>query len=218
MIDVDVTRCSIGSECSQHVARVCDHLYQEHQLFLVRFARKQGCDEHESMDMVQELFLRLLRNGHLLPLEDKPDEMKRAYLIQTLRWMISNQRRHKTTHKRGAGQEVVSVDKLIEEGHEVSTGDTPATDYDRAWATSVMERGMQRLRVSLGARKWDSIAPALFMHEAVPSAAARSSSAGRVALHRARARLRGYFAIEAGNEGDIEAAKAALIQAAGAYP
>lgn len=200
------------------VEQACERLYLSHRRKLMRYALLRGCDEEDAEDVVQELFLRLLRNGHLLPLEDKPDEMKRAYLIQTLRWMISNQRRHKTTHKRGAGQEVVSVDKLIEEGHEVSTGDTPATDYDRAWATSVMERGMQRLRASLGARKWDSIAPALFMHEAVPSAAARSSSAGRVALHRARARLRGYFAIEAGNEGDIEAAKAALIQAAGAYP
>ena len=110
------------------------------------------------------------------------------------------------------------MDKLLEEGHEVSTEATPATDYDRAWATSVLERGMQRLRASLGARKWDSIAPALFMHETAPSAATTSVSAGRVALHRARARLRGYFAIEAGNEGDIEAAKVALIQAAGAYP
>ncbi len=190
-----------------------DRLYQRHQLSLVRYACLRGCDEHEAWDVVQELFLRVHRRGMLVSLMAKSEEMQRAWLMRTLLWMIHNARRHKLAIRRSGGYIAESLDSLMESGQEVASHSTPASEYDRAWAASVMERGICRLRGLLTSSAWQSIEPSL-LGQSASEIDQHPNPKLRVAVHRARNRLRGLLAIEAGAGSNLSFGKSLLLQAA----
>lgn len=178
----------------------CDTLYRLHQDSLVRFARLRGCDEHEAWDVVQELFLRVFRTGMILALSTRGEDWQRAWLLRTLRWMICNHHRHRTTLKRGSGAALESLDQLLDDGLDVPCHDTPATEHDRRWALSVLERGIGRLRASMRPAAWAGVESSLF------NGVSAATPAARVAAHRARVRLRELIR--------GESCEAALYQAA----
>jgi len=192
--------------------RACDHLYRHHQASLVNFACLRGCDEHEAFDAVQDLFLRLFRHGLLFSLAERPVEWQRARLLRILRWMILNQWRHKATVRRGSGAEMASLEAMLEEGQDVASSGTPASEHDRSWAMSVVDRGLHRLRSSVSVAKWSSIEPALLGGLSAEMDVCRTPAL-RVAVHRARVRLREFVAMEAGSGCDIPAGRAALFNA-----
>ena len=189
-----------------------DRLYQRHQLSLVSYACLRGCDEHEAWDVVQELFLRVHRRGMLVSLVAKPEKMQRAYLMQTLLWMIHNARRHKLAIRRSGGHVPESLDLLLESGQEVAVHSTPASEYDRAWAKSVMERALSRLRSLLTSSAWQSIESSILGQDA-SEFDQRPSPKLRVAVHRARLRLRGFLSVEAGAGSNLSVGKLRLLQA-----
>ena len=81
---------------------------------------------------------------------------------------------------------------------------------------SVIKRGVKRLRSSVGDVQWKRIEPSLFgtdYAEAVPD----YTPALRVAVHRARSRLRDMIASEAGVGAGSEQGKTALFQALAAH-
>jgi DNA-directed RNA polymerase specialized sigma24 family protein len=189
-----------------------DRFYQSHQLSLVRYATLRGFDEHEAWDIVQELFLRVHRKGMLELLVAKSEEMQRAWLMRTLLWMIHNARRHKLAIRRSGGHVPESLDLLLESGQEVAIHSTPASEYDRAWAKSVMERGLSRLRSLLTSSAWQGIESSILGQDA-SEYDRRPSPKLRVAVHRARLRLRGFLTMEAGAGSDLSVGKLRLLQA-----
>ena len=166
------------------VDHACDHLYRRHQVSLVNFARLRGCDEHEAWDVVQELFLRAFRLGMIQPLSSRPEEMQRAWLLRSLRWMLINLHRRRTRLRRGGGHAVESLDLLIEEGFDFSASGTPAAEYDRQWAAAVLDQCLACLRGSIKPAAW------MAFDSAMHGADAPTTPARRVAAHRARVRLR----------------------------
>jgi len=190
----------------------CDQIYRRHWGRLVQEARARGCDEHESLDVVQDLFLRLFRRGMLLPLHSRPTQVQTAVLSRTLRWVILNRWRRRTSARRGQGQATVSLDTLLEEGHELASpsGD-PATELDRAWAHGVLENSLEHLRASMSSSQWRSLEPALLQDQSSSPPPTAASTANRVALHRARHRLRQLLADAVGS--DIRTAHNALLNA-----
>lgn len=202
---------------SRQLDRACDLLYHSHQLSLVKFARQRGCDEHEAWDVVQELFLRTFRLGMLLPLCAKPPEWQRAWLLRTLNWIVLNHWRHKTALRRSSGSVPESIDAMLEEGHDLAGPGSPEDDYDRRWIMSVIERGVSRLRSAVGPSRWERMEPSLLgadHADEVPN----PTPAFRVAVHRARSRLRKMVAFEAGGSGvGSEQGKTMLFQALAAH-
>lgn len=190
-----------------------DRLYESHQLSLVRYATLRGCDEHEAWDIVQELFLRVHRRGMIALLIAKSEDLQRAWLMRTLLWMILNAHRHKSAIRRSGGYALESLDLLLESGQEVASETTPASDYDRAWAASVMERGLSRLRSFLSSNAWQSIEPNLLGQNA-KDLDQRPDPTLRVAVHRARVRLRELLALEAGAGTNLVMGKSLLLEAA----
>ena len=176
------------------VDHACDHLYRCHQMSLVNFARVSGCDEHEAWDLVQDLFLRLFCRGMIQPLYSHPEEIQRAMLLRTLRWILINLNRHRSRLRRGGGQTPESLEMLMEQGVEFATRATPSSEYDRQWAHGVMDRCLSRLRGSIRPAAWHAFESSLHGTEL------SGSSAKRVAAHRARARLRQMIRIEASEE------------------
>jgi len=181
------------------VDHACDHLYRRHQSSLVSFACLRGCDEHEAWDLVQELFLRAFRFGMIQPLFSRSEEMQRAWLLRTLRWMLINLHRRRTRLRRGGGQALESLDLLIEDGVEFCSAGTPAGDFDRQWAAAVLDRCLSRLRSSIKPAAWRAFESAL------QGAEAPNTPAMRVAAHRTRVRLRQLIRVEACEEALLQA-------------
>jgi DNA-directed RNA polymerase specialized sigma24 family protein len=178
----------------------CERLYQRHQSSLVQFAGRHGCDEHEAWDVVQDLFLRAFRRGMIVELSSWAVEGQRAWLLRTLRWMLCNQHRDRTRQKRGSAAVVESLEQMLDDGHDVPHHVTPATEHDRRWALGVVERGLSRLRASTGAKLWADVEPYLWTRTS------QASSATRVAVHRARVRLREFIRSESTETALFEAA------------
>jgi DNA-directed RNA polymerase specialized sigma24 family protein len=190
-----------------------DRLYDCHQMSLVRFACASGCDEHAARDVVQDLFLRIYKRGMLLSLGAQSTDKQRLLLLRTLRWMISNSRRNQAAFRRSGGQVIESLDLLLEAGQEMPSYHTPASEYDRAWASGVLERGLKKLRSLLSTAAWKSLESSLLDPNGTYSPQP-SNSKTRVAAYRARMRLRELLVKEAGVGSNAEASKSLLLQAA----
>ncbi len=190
---------SVVRTAGSPVDHVCDHLYRRHQLNLVSFARLRGCDEHEAWDVVQELFLRMFRLGMIMSLAARTEEMQRAWLLRTLRWMIMNLHRHRSRQRRGGGQRLESLDSLVEEGFDFSAAGTPAEDMDRQWARSVLDRCLSRLHQTSKPDAWMAFEAGLSGSEA------HRTPAMRVAAHRTRVKLRRLIRVEACEEALLQA-------------
>lgn len=191
---------SVAREAGSPVDHACDHLYRRHQLSLVNFARRRGCDEHEAWDVVQEVFLRVFRLGMVLPLSSRSEEIQRIWLLRTMRWMLINQHRRRTRQRRGGAAGIESLDQLLDEGLEIASGDTPEAHHDRHWAMHTIERGLLKLRAATKPAVWLVMQNALWGTDS-------PTGAQRVAAHRARVRLRECIRNEASYEDLIEAAK-----------
>lgn len=190
----------VEAEGSSHnLNRACDKLYQLHQVSLVKYARQRGCDEHEAWDVVQELFLRVFRLGMIPPLDLRPVQAQRAWLFRTLRWMLINLHRHRSSLRRGGGMTLESLERLVEQGGDFPAASTPANDYDRQWAASILERCLSRLRLNLHPCSWSAF------ESAFDNSEAPGAPATRVAAHRARVRLRQMIRVELRGESLMQA-------------
>ncbi len=120
-----------------------------------RFLRREGRGEDESRELTQEFFAKLLA-GAGIGEADPAKGRFRSYLLGSLKHFLANQRRDANREKRGGGAVVESIDSG---GSETSPGlqlaDPWATAddawFDRHWALAVMERGLDRVRVSFEA-------------------------------------------------------------------
>ncbi|MCX6857058.1 MAG: hypothetical protein NTV80_19375, partial [Verrucomicrobia bacterium] len=119
---------SLKPPADRHANAEWDQFYHCHQMALVRYACASGCDEHTAWDVVQDLFLRIYQRGMLLSLGHQSMDKQRLLLMRTLRWMISNARRHQSTIRRSGGHTMESLDLLLEAGQEIPSFHSPATE------------------------------------------------------------------------------------------
>lgn len=169
----------------------CSILYDQHHAELLHLSRQRGVDEHEAHDLVQELFLRIFHLGLFRVLAERPYQARRAWLVRTLRWMIINQHRHRSRLRRGGAVCVESLEALVEQGHEITSGDAPDVLHDRRWAMNLLERGLIRLRSTLKPAAWP------VMEGILAGDGPAASGKQRVAAHRARKHLRKMICVEA---------------------
>lgn len=193
-----------GCDPAPETDLVCESLYRRHQAMLVASACRRGCDEHEAWDMVQEVFLRAFRRGMLMTLSGWPEEMQRAWLLRALRWLICNDLRDRMRMKRASSHAHESLENLLAHGHDIPWHATPATEHDRRWAASVLERGMARLRAEIKPAAWAGFESSLRGVDGP-----LRTPAMRVASHRARHRLREIIR--------CESSETALYLAAGGH-
>ncbi len=116
---------------------------------LYGFTRRQGFDPHQSQDLVQSFFLRLLERNDLAGLT--PDRARfRSFLLTALSRFLISERERAGALKRGGGLVFVPMDDAaVEERYlaETRSGQplTPARAFERQWAVALLESAMAAL-------------------------------------------------------------------------
>ncbi len=115
---------------------------------LYLFIRRKGYQAEEARDLVQEYFVRLL-DGPVLAAADRTKGRFRTFLIADCTRFLSHQRARAQAQKRGGDRRIISIDAgdaearyLREPGHDL----TPERLYLRAWALTLLEAVLARLR------------------------------------------------------------------------
>ncbi len=168
-------------------ASLCGALCRAHWSRLFLLARRSGCEVHDAEDAVQEMFEKLVRRGLLAALARQPAETQSAHLAVRMRCHLMNRWRDGRRLQRGGA--VVIVPLVSDDGCVVDVPDTRAEDA-RGSATDIHRklRALARLRMEMKPQNWSRLAP--WLMPADDGGTRQTSGATRVALHRARRRLR----------------------------
>lgn len=184
---------------------------------LYAFVRRDGVAEQDAMDLVQGFVADLLQRGELGA--DPERGRFRSYLIGALRNFRNNERRAQAAQKRGGLVTSFSLDDAeARYGREPSRERDPVALFERRWATTLLDRTVERLATEYRQRNREHVFDALkdtLTGGATLSYAdkARSLSttegAVKVAVHRLRGRLRELLRDEVaqtvGDAADVDA-------------
>jgi RNA polymerase sigma factor (sigma-70 family) len=137
-----------ASEADRQAA--LDTLCRSYWFPLYAAARRKGLGEDDAQDIVQALFLRLLKHDYLLEV-DKNKGKLRTYLLVMLDNLMRQQWRSETRAKRGGGAEHLSWMDVAEA--ETRLLQAPArgdvhTLYLRDWASTLLQSALDRVRES----------------------------------------------------------------------
>ncbi len=116
---------------------------------LFAFARERGSSPAEAEDAVQSFFEEIL-TGPILRNADAERGRFRSFMLGCFSHFLAHERRRGQRFKRGGGAERISLDQEGAESRlqrELVDGRSPALDFDRAWALTLLDRVMDHLRV-----------------------------------------------------------------------
>lgn len=181
-------------------------LYRRHWSTLCAFARARGCETHDAEDAVQELFAKLFASGqHERAAAIADPREQAAFLIARLRTHLIKRWQYRTRLRRGGEAACLSLSD--EEGRSIDVPDThaaPDQELDRRWARSVIDRALQRVSGELQSQGRADVWVCL-ERNIIDGARGDQPQTGalRVALHRAKRRLRGLICGDSssGNDG-----------------
>lgn len=166
-----------------------DCFCRKHWLRLCAVARQRVHDEQEAQDAVQEVFMRLVQQGKLIAIVQMPDSVQQiATLLSRLNGLLKNRWRNQHRQRRGGDMNFVSLQDDAATHLEPADHQTPVRILATAWVYEVIEAALTRLRSEMPSAEWSALEPALY-HD-TGSNGAPQSGAFRVAVHRARQRLR----------------------------
>jgi DNA-directed RNA polymerase specialized sigma24 family protein len=154
--------------------------YTRHRVRLTALAIARGCAAHEAEDLVQDIFATLIRVNRLDALDALPAPDQSALLIRRLRSQLINSRRNRHRHRHDTRCTIALSDV-----EDIASLTNPASEHDHAWALAQIDEALLRLRCELTHCQWQSVEPRL-----CGDCTATASSKLRVAVHRARKRLR----------------------------
>jgi DNA-directed RNA polymerase specialized sigma24 family protein len=121
----------------------------EHYWFpLYTYARHLGKQPHESEDLVQGFFVRILERKMFADLVADRGRF-RAFLLACFTHYVTSEWAKTQTQKRGGAMNLVPLDEAAaEESYQIHfiDGGSPVRDFDRAWALTLLDRVLSRLR------------------------------------------------------------------------
>jgi len=199
---------------------------------IYNFSRRQGRTHHEAEDVTQQFLARILATDGIGAARPERGRF-RTFLLTALRNLLTDEWRRGQTTKRGGGLVPVSIElaraeqRFAEEPTDQSL--TPDQAFDRAWATGMLERAVERLRkeyessgrgplfAALAPRLWKSSSAGSV--DSSPDQTGMNAHAISTALNRLRhrlgLRLREEVAATVADGTDIDAELQLLIAALG---
>jgi DNA-directed RNA polymerase specialized sigma24 family protein len=174
------------------------------------FVRRQTSTREDAEDLTQAFFARFLEKNYLENLTSQKGKF-RAFLLASLKHFLANEWDRAHRQKRGGGIAALSLDwQDADARYQIDPADklTPDVLYDRAWAVTLLERVLARLRDENAkgdkAKLFDQLKAFLMVGaNAIPylEVANRlnlNDGAVRVAVHRLRRRYRELLREEIG--------------------
>lgn len=123
-----------------------DSLCAAYRRPVIAFLRQQGFSREDADDAAQGFFVELLER-RTIERADRARGRFRTFLLAALRNHLSNLRDHDGAHKRGGRVVHAAIDGLSDgELPEMRPGESPEAVFDRAWAMTVLDRALARLR------------------------------------------------------------------------
>lgn len=191
-----------GQRPSPEASVALEELCRTYWYPLYAYLRRQGCSHEDAEDLTQAFFARFLEKDYPEGLSSEKGRF-RAFLLAAMKHFLANAWDHASRKKRGGGVVHLSLDwQHADSRYQIELADQLSPDklFDRAWAVTLLERVITRLRdENVGeekARMFDQLKPFLMVGKgAIPYAAAASQlglseGAARVAVHRLRRRYR----------------------------
>jgi RNA polymerase sigma-70 factor (ECF subfamily) len=233
--DFHTTRWSIVIGAQGRSARDPDasleSLCQQYWPPLYAYVRRCGHSRHDSQDLTQEFFARLLEKDWLAAVEPARGRL-RSFLLMAMKRFLANEWDRSRTLKRGGGTGVVSLD--AEEGEHLFASGGPATQpaeslFDHNWALTLMEATMRRLREEYATAgqqaAFELLKPGLTAargetdYDTLAAALETKPASARSAMHRLRKRFREIFRTEVAGTvatpGEVDDEMRAVIAALG---
>jgi RNA polymerase sigma factor (sigma-70 family) len=165
------------------------------------FIRRQGYPAADAEDLTQGYFTRFIEKEYVKDLKPEAGRF-RAFVLASVRHFLSNERDRERADKRGGGRSSVALDGVnAEERYALEPVDpaTPESLFERAWATSVLDRALERLANEAaqgdGSERFDQLKAHLTggddpsTYRDLATAWGVGESAVRVSVHRLRKRF-----------------------------
>jgi RNA polymerase sigma-70 factor (ECF subfamily) len=115
---------------------------------LFAYARGRGRSPAEAEDLVQSFFEKVV-GGEMLRGADAERGRFRSFLLGCFNHFLAHQHRDGQRLKRGGGAECILLDHEEAESRlqrELADRRTPALDFDRVWALTLLDRVIEQLR------------------------------------------------------------------------
>ncbi|MCX6924671.1 MAG: sigma-70 family RNA polymerase sigma factor, partial [Verrucomicrobia bacterium] len=193
---------SAGHRSTPQSDRALEQLCRTYWYPLYAYVRRQGHSKEDAEDLTQGFFARFLERNYLEGLNSERGRF-RAFLLAALKHFLANEWDKSQRQKRGGGMAPLSLDwQNADTRYQIDPADQLSPDklYDRAWATTLLEHVIARLREECAAEGkgmiFERLKPFLMMGKSdIPYAQAAATlglneGAARVAVHRLRKRYR----------------------------
>lgn len=191
-----------GRRHTPESAVALDELCRTYWYPLYAYVRRHGHSREDAEDLTQAFFARLLEKNYFEKLRREQGKF-RAFLLAGLKHFLVNEWVRARRQKRGGGAVVLPLDwHYADERYQIEPADQLSPDrlYDRAWAVTLLERVIGRLRDEVKARGdeklFEELKPFLMLgkgaipYETAAAALGLTEGATRVATHRLRRRYR----------------------------
>ena len=139
-----LARDANSTEARDALAELCGSYWYP----LYAFVRRSGHGPHDSQDLVQEFFARLLSRDWLAQV-DRAKGRFRSFLLAAMKHFLANEWDKSQALKRGGDQQFISLDQNAAEaryGLEPAHSDSPDKIFERRWAMMLLEKVLARLR------------------------------------------------------------------------
>lgn len=218
-----------GRRSTPQADRALEELCRTYWYPLYAFVRRQGYSKEDAEDLTQGFFARFLARNYLEGLSSEKGRF-RAFLLVALKHFLANEYDRAGRQKRGGGVAPLSLDwQDADTRYQIDPADQLSPDklYDRAWAVTLLEQVITRLRDECAAegkgKVFEQLKPFLMAGQSdIPYAEAAgklglNEGAARVAVHRLRKRyrelLRGEISQTLSDPADVEEEMRALFRA-----
>jgi DNA-directed RNA polymerase specialized sigma24 family protein len=197
-----------GRRSTPQAERALEELCRTYWYPLYAYVRRQGHAKEDAEDLTQGFFASFLRRNYLEGVSSEKGRF-RAFLLGALKHFLANEHDRAVCQKRGGGTAPLSLDwQEADSRYRIDPADRLSPDklYDRAWAVTLLEQVITRLRQECAADGkagvFEELKPFLMAGKGdIPyaQAAARlgvNEGAARVAVHRLRKRYRELLRLE----------------------